>query len=87
MDSSLSTSAFSVAKRRRLLIDYRSGDMQAPQIDPTEALYLLVREFDASIRENRPSITDGKSGLRVVKILEAAERSVKADGANVRLDL
>jgi predicted dehydrogenase len=74
-------------EKRRLLINYRSGDMHAPQTDHTEAISLLVREFDACIREGRPSITDGKAGLRVLKILEASERSIKADGANVRLDL
>lgn len=74
-------------EKRRLLVNYRSGDMHAPQTDHTEAISLLVKEFDASIREGRPSLTDGKAGLRVLKILEAAERSIKADGANVRLDL
>jgi predicted dehydrogenase len=74
-------------EKRRLLINYRSGDMHAPQTDHTEAISLLVKEFDASINEGRPSITDGEAGLRVLKILEASERSIKADGANVRLDL
>ena len=76
-----------VEEKRRLLIDYRSGDMHAPQTDRTEAIYLLVKEFDACISEDRPSVTDGEAGLRVLKILEGAERSIKADGANVRLDL
>jgi len=74
-------------EKRNLLVSYRSGDMHAPQTDHTEALSLMVKEFDASIREGRPSLTDGNAGLRVLKILEAAERSIKADGANVLLDL
>lgn len=74
-------------EKRNLLVSYRSGDMYAPQTDHTEAISLLVKEFNASIRDGRPSLTDGEAGLRVLKILEAAERSIKADGANVHIDL
>jgi predicted dehydrogenase len=45
----------------------------------------MVREFAACIHEDRPALTDGEAGLRVLRILEAAERSIKADGANVRI--
>lgn len=72
-------------ERRKLLISYRSGDMYAPRIEHTEALSLMVREFAACIEEGRPAITDGTAGLRVIRILEAAERSIKADGANVHI--
>lgn len=72
-------------ERNRLLVSYRSGDMHAPRVDHTEALSLMVREFAACIEENRPPFTDGKAGLRVLRILAAAERSIKADGANVRI--
>ena len=73
-------------QKEQLLISYRSGDMYAPQIDETEALSLVVKEFAQCIREGRPSLTDGEAGLRVLRILEAAERSIKADGANVWID-
>jgi predicted dehydrogenase len=72
-------------ERNRLLVSYRSGDMHAPQLDHTEALSLVVREFASCIEEGRPALTDGEAGLRVLRVLEAAERSVKADGANVRI--
>jgi predicted dehydrogenase len=72
--------------KERLLVSYRSGDMHSPRIDHTEALYLMVKEFEECIKENRPALTDGYAGLRVLKILDAAERSIKADGANVRID-
>ena len=52
----------------------------------TEALSLVVREFADSIRENRPALTDGHAGLRVLRVLEAAEKSIKADGNSVRID-
>ena len=73
-------------QKEQLLISYRSGDMYAPQIDLTEALSLVVKEFAQCIREGRPALTDGEAGLRVLRILDAAERSIKADGANVRID-
>ncbi len=71
--------------RDHLLISYRAGDMYSPRVDSTEALFLMVTEFAACIGENRPAFTDGEAGLRVLRILDATDRSIKADGANVRL--
>lgn len=73
-------------QKEQSLVSYRLGDMYAPQVDTTEALSLMVKEFAACIRENRPALTDGQAGLRVLRVLEAAERSIKADGATVRID-
>ena len=73
-------------QKERLLVSYRSGDMYAPRIDQVEALSLMVKEFADSIQENRSALTDGEAGLRVLRILDAANRSIKADGANVRID-
>ena len=64
---------------------YRTGDMVAPALSETEALGGVVREFVASIRERRPAATDGESGMRVVRILEAATRSLGRDGATERI--
>ena len=55
-------------------------------IEQTEALFLMVKEFADCIKENRPALTDGEAGLQVLRILEAAERSINADGANVRIE-
>lgn len=70
-------------ERNRLLVSYRTGDMYAPQFDDTEALFSMVKEFAACIDENRPALTDGEAGLRVLRILEATQRSIRAGGANV----
>jgi predicted dehydrogenase len=72
-------------ERNRLLVSYRSGDMYAPQFNDPEALSVMVKEFANCITENRPALTDGEAGLRVLRILAASEKSIKADGANVRL--
>jgi predicted dehydrogenase len=67
------------------LIAYRLGDMWAPNLDPTEALRGMAQEFIGSIESGRQPLTDGESGLNVVKILEAAEMSVKRRGKEVKL--
>ncbi len=68
-----------------ILIQYRTGDMLAPRLDLTEALVKASREFYAAINEDRPPLTDGHAGLRVVRILEAANRSVRSGGALIEL--
>jgi predicted dehydrogenase len=62
------------------LVSYRTGDVWAPKLDSSEALRYVVAEFLDSIRESRPSLTDGHAGLRVVRLLEAAQRSMKNGG-------
>ncbi|MEV7277887.1 Gfo/Idh/MocA family oxidoreductase [Streptomyces sp. NPDC093111] len=72
-------------ERREALISYRSGDMVAPAIGEKEALRSMVDEFAAAITEGRPPLTDGRAGLRVLDILEAASRSLEFRGAVVGL--
>lgn len=62
------------------LVSYRTGDVWAPKLDATEALHYVVAEFLDSIREARKPLTDGEAGLRVVRILEAAQKSIKQGG-------
>ncbi len=68
-----------------LLVSYRSGDMWAPRLDQTEALKLLVEHFIECVSDGTRPINDGHAGLRVVKILQAAERSLKKKGEMVYL--
>ena len=68
-----------------LLISYRSGDVLSPRLAQSEALASVVEEFALSIMENRPPMTDGHAALRVLKILDAADRSLKAKSINVAL--
>jgi predicted dehydrogenase len=67
------------------LIAYRSGDMWAPQLDGTEALRVEAREFVRCIEDKAPVLTDGEAGLRVVRLLEAATRSMAERGRLVEL--
>ncbi len=68
-----------------LLVNYRSGDMWAPQIEQVEALHRELGYFVDCITKNETPINDGKAGLRVVKMLEAASKSVQQRGALVYL--
>lgn len=68
-----------------LLIQYRTGDMLAPRLDQTEALRYVAQEFRDAVRESRAPLTDGHAGLRVVRILEAANQSIQQNGRVVEL--
>src|SRR5215469_235296 len=69
----------------QLLVSYRSGDMWAPQVEQVEALRSETAYFLKCIEENSKPLNDGEAGLRVVRILEAADRSVRSRGEAVSL--
>lgn len=75
-----------IEARRETLVAYRLGDMHAPVIDQTEALRNECAHFIESIRAGTTPITDGRAGLRTVRMLEAAEKSLNNQGVMVRLD-
>jgi len=68
-----------------LLVSYRSGDMLAPRIDQTEALAAEARYFVECLSTGQRPFNDGHAGLRVVRILEAADQSLKQGGRPVTL--
>src|SRR5579863_2595139 len=68
-----------------LLVNYRSGDMWAPQVEQVEALRKELAYFVDCILQDQTPFNDGIAGLRVVKLLEAASKSVRNQGAVVHL--
>lgn len=62
------------------LIDYRTGDMWAPKLETREALALECEHFADCVRFNRVPWSNGMAGLSVVRLLEAASKSVAANG-------
>jgi len=68
-----------------LLVSYRSGDMFAPKVAQTEALKLEAEHFIDCILNDKTPINDGHAGLRVVKILEASDESLKNAGKMILL--
>lgn len=69
----------------QLLVSYRSGDMWAPQVEQIEALRAETAYFLECIQNNKTPFNDGIAGLRVVRILEAADKSVRNRGEAVNL--
>src|SRR3989454_917243 len=59
-----------------LLVSYRSGDMWAPRVDQTEALQIETRYFLDCVASGEKPFNDGRAGLRVVRMLEAADESL-----------
>lgn len=70
---------------RQLLISYRSGDMWAPKVEQTEALKKECSYFVDCISKGERPFNDGVAGLRVVRMLEAANQSLQERGKAVRL--
>jgi len=68
------------------LVGYRSGDMWSPQLEIAEALHTEARHFVDCIERGATPLTDGRSGLRVVQILEAASRSMRERGRVIELE-
>jgi predicted dehydrogenase len=68
-----------------LLVHYRSGDMWAPQIEQVEALTRELAYFVECISKDKTPVNDGESGLRVVRMLEAANASIRKRGELVPL--
>lgn len=69
----------------KLLVNYRSGDMYAPRLEQVEALQQELKYFVDCITTGQTPLNDGRAGLRVVKMLEAASVSLAKRGALVQL--
>ena len=70
---------------RKLLISYRTGDLWSPKVDETEALATEAQHFAACIAGREQPQTGGEEGLQLVRILEAADLSIRNRGAPVEL--
>ena len=68
-----------------LLVNYRSGDMWAPKVEQVEALRLELGYFVDCITKDQTPFNDGLAGLRVVKMLEAANQSLRHRGTAVNI--
>jgi predicted dehydrogenase len=62
-----------------------SGDINIPKIDMSEPLRNECAHFVACVRTGATPRTDGENGLRVVRVLEAAQLSLNRGGETVRL--
>ncbi len=72
-------------EKNKILVDYRIGDVYLPKFSNEEALLGVANDFISSINENRSPISNATLGLEVVKILEAAEISIKNNGKEIKI--
>jgi predicted dehydrogenase len=66
-----------------LRVSYRTGDLWVPRLDPVEALATETQYFVDCVMNSQTPINDGVSGLRVVRMLEAIDRSMSKHGSMV----
>ena len=72
--------------KRQVMVGYRSGDVVAPRLDALEPLRCMVEHFAECVGTGSRPISDGDQGLRIVRILVAAEESLGKGGVRVDLD-
>ena len=70
--------------RNALMSEYRTGDVFSPRLSTREALAGVVEHFGKVIHGREESIMDGLSGLRIVRILETAQRALDQSLAKAR---
>jgi predicted dehydrogenase len=61
-------------------LTYRSGDILSPRIDTTEPLFIECVHFLECVRDGRTPDTSPRSGVDVVRVIQAAERSMRNAG-------
>jgi predicted dehydrogenase len=66
-------------------LSLRFGDILIPQIESTEPLKVECQHFIDCVQTHKPPRSDGKDGLRVLKVLDAAQRSLKMGGSPVEI--
>lgn len=73
-------------EKHRLLVDYRVGDVFIPKLENTEALGGMAADFISAIQEGSTPLSDHTLGLEVIRILEAAQQSIRNGGMEVMIE-
>lgn len=84
-DTSYKVSPVSDEDKYNILVDYRLGDIFVPRVSQEEALSGVARDFVSAIIKGSEPVSNWKNGLSVVKVLEAAEKSIKDRGREIRI--
>ena len=66
-------------------ISLRFGDVVIPRLEMAEPLKLECQHFAECVRSGQTPVSDGRDGLRVVRVLEAAQASLRQKGAPVEV--
>jgi hypothetical protein len=70
-------------QRSAIIPDYRVGDIYSPRVSRKEALAGVVSHFAAVIRGQERSLMAGEHGLKVVRVLEEAQRTLDRSLAEI----
>jgi predicted dehydrogenase len=84
-ESSVDVTAIDKESAYALNVQYRSGDVTSPKLDGREALSVMAQAFAAACLDGAPSDSDAAVGVRIVRMLEAAQRSLEQHGARIAL--
>ena len=84
-ESSVDVSAIDRESAYALNVQYRSGDVTSPKLDGKEALAVMAQAFAAACLDGVPSDSDAAVGVRIVRVLEAAQRSLEQHGERIAL--
>ncbi|MBS1517262.1 MAG: Gfo/Idh/MocA family oxidoreductase [Bacteroidetes bacterium] len=71
--------------KTKILVDYRAGDIYIPKLETREALSLMATDFRNAVENGEKPLSDMNSGLDVIRILEASQRSIKERGKEVTI--
>jgi predicted dehydrogenase len=71
--------------KNTIMVDYRTGDVHIPKLSSKEALAGVAEDFIKSISEKNIPVSNANLGLRVVKILEASQESIKNNGKEIKI--
>jgi predicted dehydrogenase len=84
-ESSVDVTAIDRESAYALNVQYRSGDVTSPKLDGREALAVMAQAFAAACLDGAPSPSGAEVGVRIVRLLEAAQRSLEHQGARIAL--
>jgi hypothetical protein len=71
--------------KKRIMIDYRTGDVFIPKIEITEALQSVANDFINCILNKTQPVSNYEIGLSVIKILEASSLSINQQGKEIKI--
>jgi predicted dehydrogenase len=72
--------------KKNILVDYRAGDIYIPKLDTREALSVMAADFRDAIMNKSYPVSSDISGVKVLKILEASQRSIKNKGVEIEIE-
>lgn len=80
-------SVSTLEEKQRVMIDYRVGDVYVPKLELAEPLRKLALDFISSIENNSEPRASAIGGLNTIRILEAAQQSIKQGGKEVKIEI